>query len=362
MSFSDVKDQAVPLRFMGNMLRRNRIPNALLFWGPEGVGKRMTALELVKALFCTEREGDNCGTCLPCRKVAAGNHPDLFTIAPVKKSRIIDVQAVEDMNEMASLRPFEAEWRAFLILEAERMGIPAQNHLLKTLEEPPGNSLFILLTEYPGFLLPTIRSRCQRIRFGALRPNTVQELLTRDRDVAPEKAQAIASLSQGQMARAFDLVDSERRDVVLDAARRLDSGEEPLGVAEEFSQYLTEQKGQLEAAVKAEQGVDVKEMTPEDREQLKAEQVAVVEALYRRDIMEYLYLFETWYRDKLVFQATGDASRVLNTDQAEGLSSVQDEMLDKKISAIERARTYLERFLNQDRVLRDLFFALADQG
>jgi DNA polymerase-3 subunit delta' len=358
MAFTDIRDQDVPLRLLRNMIARDRIPNGLLFWGPSGVGKRLTALELAKAMNCEAEGQDACGQCLPCKKIAHSNHPDVQVVIPVKKSRNIDVGAIEGIVEMVALKPFESDWRIFIIMDAERMRGPAQNHLLKTLEEPLGQTLFILITEFPQLLLPTIRSRCQRIRFGALRPDTVLEILCRDRELPREAAEAAASLSQGQISRAFDLVDTEKRSVVLDIVGRLSAGEDPLAVSEEFGKYLSAHKSSIEAGVKTDSDpVDKQEISKEDRERIKEEQMALVDALCRRDIMEHLYLFETWYRDALVYRATGEATHVLNRDQEALLESAGP--LNDPISAISKARLYLERFLNEERVFRDLFFALA---
>lgn len=366
MSFSSIQDQRVPLRLLRNMLARNRIPNALLFWGPSGVGKGMTALQFAKAVCCESGNDDACDSCLPCRKIDHGNHPDLHTVAPLKKSRIIDVEAIDGIIEMASLRPFESEWRVFIIQEADRIGVPAQNHLLKTLEEPVGKSVFILISENPQFLLPTIRSRCQRMRFGSLAPETVKSILLRERDISEEEASAVAAVAQGQASRALDLVDSDKRAVVFDVVARLSNDEDPLAVAEDFGQYLAGQKAQIEASLKAAIDPDQRqELGTEDRDRIKEEQLALVDAMSRRDTMEYLYLLESWYRDSLVYAATGDLSRVLNQDQRDLFERAGEADYARltgyagKLAAIEKARVYLERFLNEERVFRDLFFALA---
>lgn len=360
MSFNSVRDQHVAVRFLRSLLRRGRVPHGLLFWGPDGVGKRMAAREFAKALCCDSGGEDSCGTCVPCRKIVSGNHPDVMTFAPMKRSRIIDVDTIEYIVEMASLRPFEGGWRSVIIEEADRIKIEAQNKLLKTLEEPPGNSVFLLVTEQPRALLPTIRSRCQQVRLGALQPATVADLLLELRKLEPEKAQAVASLSQGQMSRALSLVDSDRRDVILDITRRLAEGTDPLALSEEFSQYLSAHKARIEAAVKgAVEPEAAKELTREDRDVLKAEQMAAVEAVFQRDLTEFLYLFSTWYRDALVYSATGDRDQVLNRDQLRRLETVPAADYPKKLGAIELARVYLGRFLNEERVFRDLFFALA---
>ncbi|HNR31837.1 MAG TPA: DNA polymerase III subunit delta' [Candidatus Hydrogenedentes bacterium] len=361
MSFDKVLDQTVAVRLLRRLLRRGRVPHGLLFWGPDGVGKRLAAAEMAKAVNCTGGQGDDaCDTCLPCRKTEQGNHPDVMYLVPVKRARIINVEAIDSVNEMASLRPYEGARRVFIFEDADRMNAPAQNHFLKTLEEPPGNALFLLVTASPRALLPTIRSRCQQVRFGALRPETVAALLLERRDLPRETAGAIAALSQGQMARALSLVDSDNRDVVIDITRRLATGDDPLAVSDEFAGFLAARKAAAEAAVKGETlPEDVADMTREDREALKEEQVAAAVARFRRDLMELLYLFETWYRDAMVLRATGEEGRVLNRDHLDFLRGAPEGDYGGKLAAIEKARVYIERFLNEERVFRDLFFELA---
>ncbi|HEO72650.1 MAG TPA: DNA polymerase III subunit delta' [Candidatus Hydrogenedentes bacterium] len=362
MSLRGIKDQAVPIRLLQNMLKRDRVPNGLLFWGPCGVGKRMTAMEFAKAINCPEREDDACDGCLSCRKVSNGNHPDVKVVAPVKRARVIGVDTVETVNELASLRAFDSQWRVFILLEAERMHPAAQNVFLKTLEEPPGRSLFILVTEHPRMLLPTIRSRCQLMRFSSLRPETVAVILERDRGLDVELAQAIAALSQGQVSRAFDLVDTDKREVLLDIIRRLDDGEDPLALAEAFTKHLTARRDEIEALIKAEEeDMALDELSRDDREEMREQEKARIDAEYRYESMEYLYLFETWYRDAAVYGALGDASRLFNRDQTDRLAGSGQVDLAEKVAAIEKARLYLERFIKEERVFRDLFFALAGQ-
>ncbi|MBI5091297.1 MAG: DNA polymerase III subunit delta' [Candidatus Hydrogenedentes bacterium] len=332
-----------------------------MFWGPGGVGKRLAALEMAKAVNCAKGTGDACDTCLSCRKVASGNHPDVKIVAPVKKSRIINVETIEGVNEFAALRAYESKWRVFVILDADRMGLEAQNHFLKTLEEPPGASLFLLVTEYPRRLLPTIRSRCQMLRFGALRPETVVDLLQAQRDLPLEVARSVAAVAQGQMSRALDLVDSEKRDIVIEIARRLSENDDPMALAEEFSKGLEARREQLAAAVKAETDTEASEdASRDDKKRLKEEQLALVDELSRREILDYLYLFETWYRDELVFQAAGNDHQILNQDHAARIRQAKPSDAGKKIRAVEQARVYLERFINEERVFRDLFFSLAE--
>ncbi len=360
MSFSDIRDQETAVRFLQNILREERIPNGLLFYGPGGVGKGLAALELAKAINCTQQNGDACDACLPCRKVMSGNHPDIRHVSPSEKTRLIKKAEVDEINEMAALRPFESAWRIFIIQDADRMNPTAQNHFLKTLEEPPGRSLFILLSEFPRVLLPTIRSRCQAVRFRALRQETVADLLRRERDLPDDLAESIAGIAEGQMARALDLVDSDKRQVVLSLTARLADGEDPVVMAEEFTKFLGDQRKQLEASLKADMAYEsADEVSRADMERLKDERLAQLTAMSKRDMLEYLYLLETWYRDEMIFGATRDKSRVWNKDQIERLESAKAGTSAEKLRAIETARMYLDRFINEERVFRDLFLTLA---
>ncbi len=360
MSLDDIRDQETAVRFVRNILRAHRIPNGLLFYGPGGVGKGLTAVELAKAINCEKQDGDACDACLACRKVTNGNHPDITYLSPSEKTRLIKKDDIDGINELAALRPFESQWRIFIIQDADRMNPPAQNHFLKTLEEPPGQSLFILLTEFPRVLLPTIRSRCQQVRFRALRQETVADLLRRERDLPDELAESLAGIAEGQMTRALDLVDSEKRNVVLSLTSRLAEGEDPVELAEEFTKYLAEQRKQLEDHLKATMAYDsADEVSRADMERLKEERLAQLAAMSKRDMLEYLYLLETWYRDEMIFAVTRDRTRVWNKDQFERLESGEGANPSEKLQAIETARMYLDRFVNEERVFRDLFLTLA---
>ncbi|MCF6283648.1 MAG: DNA polymerase III subunit delta' [Candidatus Hydrogenedentes bacterium] len=360
MSLSDLKDQEVPRRLLRNILQQNRVPNGLLFWGPEGVGKQFAAIELAKALNCTEGKGDACDQCLSCRKIMSGNHPDVKIVAPSGKVRNINVDTIDFITELSAYRPFQSEWRIVIVQDADRMRADAQNHFLKTLEEPPSKTAFILQTAFPQHLLPTIRSRCQAVRFGSLQPATVARILQREHSLDDKAAHAIALVSQGQASRALDLVTTNKRESVLDMAARLRAGEDPLLRSGVFVSHLKEHMDNLKSSLKSElESGATDEGTREDLEDQKKEQDAYIEGQVRRDYLEYLYLFETWYRDAWVFDVTRDEERLLNRDQAAALAQYAGQEHSAKITAIEKAWVYIERNLSIDRVFRDLFFALA---
>jgi len=360
MSFNHIKDQEMPLRLLRNILKQGRMPNGLLFWGPEGVGKRLTAIELAKAVNCTAGNFDACDTCLSCRKVASGNHPDFKVVAPSGKTRIINVETIETITELCAYRPFEGNWRVILIQDVDRMNEPAQNHFLKTLEEPPSKTAFVLQTAYPNRLLPTIRSRCQQVRFGTLKPATVSAIVQREHQLDPATAGALAAVAQGQVSRALDLVTTNKRQAVLEMAARLRAGNDPMLVSESFVGYLKEATEKLKSALLSEaDSEEAADLSREDLADQKKELEAFIEGQVRRDYLEYLYLFETWYRDAWVYTTTRDEQLVLNRDQIPALEQHAGVDYPDKLAAIEQAWVYIERNLAIDRIFRDLFFVLA---
>jgi DNA polymerase-3 subunit delta' len=202
MPFADIIGHERVVEVFRRALRSKKTSHSYLFEGPAGCGRRTTARALVQAIFCTEHEDDACGACAPCRKVAADSHADIHYIEP--DGQFIKIEQVRELQRDLSLRPYEAPRKACIIESAERFNPAAGNSLLKTLEEPPGNAIIILLTENAGMLLPTIRSRCQLIRFSALSPENIRLLLER-RGMTPEAAEMLAPMAEGSIQRALEL-------------------------------------------------------------------------------------------------------------------------------------------------------------
>lgn len=360
MSLRQIKDQDTALRLLRNIKQRGRIPSGLLFWGPGGVGKRTTALQFAKAVNCRESRDDACDACLSCRKNDHQNHADVMVLAPTGSGRVIKVDAVEGVIETSFYKPVEAGLRVVVFEDADRMTEPAQNHFLKTLEEPPSRSTFVLLTEQPRRLLPTIRSRCHRVCFGLLRQQTVHELLDERCDIAPEQARVIAALAQGSMARALDLATTDRYQTAFEYIHRLALGEDPLLVGEGFGAQIEAIKKRIIAEVN--QTGAGNEEKPEDQPGValdEEEAAALIRGLVRRELLEYMRIFDAWYRDELVYGLTRDSRIVYNIDRIGQLpKDVNTPRQVGKLQAIAVAGKYIERNLKESRVFRDLFFAL----
>ena len=183
------------------------------------MGKRCAAVAVAQALNCLApvRGGplpiDACGRCSPCRRIPKQTHPDFLLLEPGDTGNI-KIDPVREALEATAYLPFEARVRVVLIDEAERILPEAQNALLKSLEEPPRATVFVLVTSQPETLLPTILSRCSRVRFGRLAAAEVAGLLMRREKMDPSEAHAAAAVAEGSPGRAL-----ERRTRGFRAAR-----------------------------------------------------------------------------------------------------------------------------------------------
>ena len=223
------------------MLGAGRVPGALLFAGESGVGKKLFALELAKALNCRAPQGaeacDRCPSCLRIsqskfpeysddrdnrEKLVRSDHPDVALARPF--NRILRIGPMRELEQEANFRPYEGRARVFIVEEAERLNENSSNALLKTLEEPPRTSHLVLTTSRPAALLPTIRSRCQMIRFAPLTPAEIEQHLLAGRQVSPEDARLLSRVARGSIGRALaaDLASYKRqRDAMLDVVSAL---------------------------------------------------------------------------------------------------------------------------------------------
>jgi DNA polymerase-3 subunit delta' len=209
MPLRDIVGHRAALALLSRAVGRSGLPQSLILTGPDGVGKRLTAIAVAQLLNCTARierptatlEIDACGTCSPCRRIAQQSHPDVVLVGA---SPSIDV--AREVMQASAYRPFEGRRRVFILDDADTMSAAVQNAWLKTLEEPPSTSHFLLVTARPDLLLPTVRSRCPSLRFGRLPVDEVARLLVERHAMEPSAAREAAFASDGSPGRA--LVDA----------------------------------------------------------------------------------------------------------------------------------------------------------
>jgi DNA polymerase III delta' subunit len=239
--------QDAALRVVERAVRAERAPHALLLVGPARVGKTTLALDLAAGLLCLADDSGlrPCRECAACRKVEHANHPDLHRFAPDGVGQQIRVAQVHALTAELALLPLEGRFRVAIIEAAHRLNLDAQNAILKTLEEPPAGVVLILAADDSASLLPTVVSRCARLRLGPVAPDIVARMLEQASVADPAQGTALARLAggrpgvalelagrpeaviaQGRLARAMlDLLGAERRRRLALQADLLDDGQ-----------------------------------------------------------------------------------------------------------------------------------------
>lgn len=352
MRFSEVRHQDRALSILRRALRSGRMPHAYLFEGPEGVGKELAARALAARLLCENDalapDADACGKCLACRLIAADNHPDfhlihrgLHKVHPdrairQRKGLFLAVDLIRYfLIEPAAMKPAQGRRRVFVIRDAERMNEEAQNALLKTLEEPPGEACLILVTASAARLLPTIQSRCQRVPFGLLPIDFVAQELMGRLGVPAENARALAALSDGRLGVAIRW----QRMSLLTALDTVSAclGRVPEGDPEAFAKSLIELATELaERARQASEDVVEPEAEEEDDAPPSAGKAVPTDEL--RDALKVVFLLiGALYRDALVAQAGLPALR------SQRVTPVTPDHAERCLRAIREAEYMLDR-------------------
>lgn len=217
MPFADITGHEQPISLLHATLCNRRLAHAYVFYGEARIGKLMTAVRLAQALNCEQPSQtvaqDSCGRCRSCLQIAARTHPDYFVIEPDPKAATpqIKIEQVREIEQQFVYRPLIGERKICLIDDADRLTIGAANALLKTLEEPPGDSLFILVTSRLHALPITIRSRCQALRFTTPARTQVEAALILKRELPPADARFLAVFADGRIGEALTVDVAEVR-------------------------------------------------------------------------------------------------------------------------------------------------------
>jgi DNA polymerase-3 subunit delta' len=209
---------------------RKRIPNALLFSGIDGIGKDRVAVSFAQTCNCLQlvspeaeteqqipQKIEPCGVCRACRKIASNSHPDIIHLNPA--GLFIKISQIRELRDYLAFKPNEAQWRFAILQKAQSLNPEAGNALLKILEEPPDQTVFILITSHPMDLLPTIRSRCQHIRFNPVAQKKIETFLINSRQLPAIKAAVVASYAHGSPAKAERYADGQwidKRDWLIE--------------------------------------------------------------------------------------------------------------------------------------------------
>lgn len=322
MTFDHILGHDRQKDILGRALAHGRVAHAYLFTGPEGIGKRLTAMAFARAIVCLEQRG--CGHCTACRKIDHQNHPDLHILEPDGNS--IKIEQVRIFQRELNLKPLEASRKICLIDQAETLTIGAANALLKTLEEPRGDTLLILISAQPNRLLATIRSRCQTLPFTRHPDRRIQEELEKQLGVDATESHILAALSEGSFKKAFG------KDREL---------------------YVTQRRVLLKTLT----GLSPGSILPilSFAEELAADKTVLP------DILD---IFQAFYRDVLMTLQGHAASALINLDLQEKVNRVASHMsVDSvlaKLEALAVTRRQIERNVNRQLALEVLLMNLAD--
>ncbi len=360
MPFRNLLGQEKAIHILQGSIKSGRLSHAYLFKGPDGVGKSSAAKSFLQALNCGNGEVDGCGRCSSCQRIERLSYPDLKWMEPRGASRSLRIEKIRELQREISLKPIEGKWKAYVLLEAERMTIEAQNALLKTLEEPPSFSLIILISSNPSLLSPTILSRCQMVRFSQLKRDEIERILVGVHKLPPQRARLLASLSQGSPGKALRM-ELEEREEVLSILERIHS-EDAEGIflwVDGIMERLEVFRKGLEERMKEE---FVKVDLPEPRlRELKEEGKAFVRGEYRKRVSELLETIALWYRDLLVVKGGGSP---INVDREEELrrraQSTTVDDLERSFRLIEETNGLIDRNVNLRLSLEVLLLGLRE--
>ena len=324
MPFHSIVGHRRLVSLLSTAVARARLPPVLLLAGPRGVGKRRVAQALAETLNCQSPrsapgsglEHDACGECVACRRIGRGMHPDVLVVEPGDTGSI-KIDQVRDVIDRSGYRPFEGRRRVVIVDDADAMMPPAQSALLKTLEEPPSASVFVLISSMPDSLLATVRSRCPRLRFGPLSASEVASVLIRDHGFTEPEARAVAADADGSLGRALEARSADVAGA-REAAQRL------LGQAARS----TDPRGRLDAAKDL---AGVKGSSASERDQLAVKLRALSSLL----------------RDVGILATGADTRMLANADLEADLSRLTTSFDSRRsmlaFAAVDRALGALER-------------------
>jgi len=304
MSFNDIKGQDSSLEILRGHMKNARLARGYLFLGPDGVGKALTAKTLAKALNCQENNLDSCDKCPSCLKIESNQHPDVHIVD--SEDADIKIEDIRNLQSQISLRPYEARVKVFIIKSAHNLNSASGNAFLKTLEESPGNSVIILLSEKPNLLLKTIISRCQAIKFYPAPRLQLENVLFSEYALGKELAHFLAYFCEGRLGAALRLKAEDilkQKNLIID-----------------------------EFALSKRSGIDV--LLGQKRSQVRAS----------------LNILASWFRDMYILKIGSSQEELINLDRKPDLlKNIQRYSfaeLDDILAFISQAIYYLEHNIN----------------
>lgn len=308
-AFSDIIGHEQIIEHLQNSIRLGKVSHAYILDGEEGSGKNSLAQAFAQTLQCEKGEADACGACRSCRQVESGNQPDVIRVSHEKQNSIGVNEIRKQLCGDIQIRPYSSPYKIYIVDEAEKMTVEAQNALLKTIEEPPAYGVILLLTTNSGAFLPTILSRCVTLKLRPVNDSLVRQYLMEQLHVPDYQADICVAFARGNIGKARRLAESEHFGELKDHALHL---------------------------LRHVEDMEIYEITDAVRRV----------ADFKADISDYLDLIALWYRDVLLFKATRQVDSLIFSEE---LSYISDraakssyEGLEQVIEALEKAKMRLK--------------------
>ncbi|HIS81213.1 MAG TPA: DNA polymerase III subunit delta' [Candidatus Scatomonas merdavium] len=325
--FGSVVGHEEIISHLQNAIRLGKVSHAYLFGGEHGSGKKLLASLFAMTLQCEEHGVEPCMKCASCRKALSKNHPDIINVTHEKPNSIGIDEIREQVINDVGIKPYESRYKIYIINDAQKLTLQAQNALLKTIEEPPAYAVILLLADNPDALLPTITSRCVILSLKPVGDQLVKDYLMDRMHIPDYQAEVEASFAQGNIGRAREMAGSSEFHEMTENALRLLKHSRSMEVYE------------LVDAVKA--------MSSE-----------------KQNIHEYLELFTMWFRDVLLFKATKEVDYLVFKEEINDIkerASVSSyEGLEQILEAIQSADSRLRANVNFELVMELLFLTIRE--
>lgn len=313
MSYANILGHENIIAQLKNAVSVNKVSHAYIFNGEDGSGKNIIAKSFAMSLLCEKGGEEGCGECHFCKQVLSGNNPDLKYLSHEKPASIGVEDVREQLVEDIAIKPYNGKYKVYIVDEAEKMTVQAQNAILKTIEEPPAYIVIIFLTNNVEVFLPTIISRCIIFNLRPIKDDVIVEHLISKYMIPEYEARICASYAQGKLGRAIRLATSDDFGRIKDEALKF---------------------------VKNVYSYDI------------ADLIDIVKAVteFKISITEYIDLIAMWYRDVLLFKVTKDPNNLIFADEINGIrkqaSKSSYEGIEKILQGLEVAKVRLKANVN----------------
>ena len=325
--FQDILGHEQIIEHLQNAIKTDKVSHAYILDGPDMSGKKMIADAFAMTLECEKKGTEPCMECHSCKQALGKNQPDIIYLQHEKTNTISVDDIRSQINNDIGVKPYSSPYKVYIVDEAEKMNVQAQNALLKTIEEPPAYAVILLLTNNAEIFLPTILSRCVRLSLKAVPDEKIKAYLMENYEVPDYKADVCVAFAQGNVGKAIELAESEDFNEIKNSALQL---------------------------IKRLDDIELYEMT---------EAVKQI-SNYKLQINDYFDLIMIWYRDVLLYKATADVNKLIFKEEVYEIKKEASRSsyggIENILEALEKAKIRLNANVNFDLVIELLLLTIKE--